>query len=788
MKKIDGVLTEVTDEDLKLLEKKPKKFWKSVETIGLRAFAQCKQLTHIEIPEGIKQIDELAFSNLPLLTSVKLPDSVDKIGRSCFVDCLHLKDINLPNKIKRIEEYTFFGCEDISSITLPDTIEFIGRESFSTCFNLTIENLPANLKHVGKSAFGWCKKITCDLPSGIQEIEENAFKSCKFDNLTIPYNITTIKNDTFTSCKINSVTMSNNVECIEEFAFSDNNFKKINLPQSLKTIKPYAFTNCSNLTDIEIPSSVETLDSHLFEYCDSMNTVTISDTTKYVDPSFLDGSVIKTVLIKSEDKTIAVPANVFSTIALINGNNEFSKAFKFLKNKQFKKYNALVKKIEHDEYDQPNIQELFKLGSVLGLFENDNATLKMGKNNKGQDNIVKASDLAYDLMQKMFVTNKSVEFKDLHMELSRLPWDNCNPALLKFLTNKNNFSDFTNDISFLPELNQWFKERKNLVLESNNEFENFPTTEENRYKILDYVECEDGHYKNKWLTPTIALIKKELSDRKYFNITPETKPLADHLSQYSQYKEQKFFDKAVEIQNEWQENNQKGEVAEHILSNHLKEDVFDSIEKYKQETEKLKNNILQNCESTLNNQAESAKEIYTYEMLPKNSVENFSIGLMTSCCASLFGAGAGAQRATIVHPDLQSMVIRDKKDNIVAFGIIYVNRQKQYAVVNDVEVNRKYDSEQTKEKIYKKFMEGIDAFANAYNDEYEDAPLKQINCGLSPNWGAINDFIKQNPEGEILQAVNFDSYKYAGQGYWPGDWQKKQHVIWEQKNNKDLEL
>ena len=54
-----------------------------------------------------------------------------------------------------------------------------------------------------------------------------------------------------------------------------------------------------------------------------------------------------------------------------------------------------------------------------------------------------------------------------------------------------------------------------------------------------------------------------------------------------------------------------------------------------------------------------------------------------------------------------------------------------------------------------------------------------MTSGISPNWVAINDFIRENPTSEILKAPNFDCFKYVGSGSWPGDWHKEQHVIWE---------
>jgi len=172
-------------------------------------------------------------------------------------------------------------------------------------------------------------------------------------------------------------------------------------------------------------------------------------------------------------------------------------------------------------------------------------------------------------------------------------------------------------------------------------------------------------------------------------------------------------------------------------------------------------------------------------MLAKSDVANFAMGFLTSCCATLYGAGAGAQRAMILHPDIQPLVIRDIRGRIIAFGIIYVNKEEGYAVVNDFEVNKKYEEkEEERKEIHTKAMQGVKAFVTQYNKENENNPINIVTCGISPNWTAINDYIRKNPESEILKAPDFNDFKYAGSGYWSGDWHKEQYVIWDNNSKK----
>lgn len=62
----------------------------SVTSIGKGAFAFCKQLTHISIPDGVKSIGEGAFYECTRLASVTVPKSVTTIGNAAFEACNNL--------------------------------------------------------------------------------------------------------------------------------------------------------------------------------------------------------------------------------------------------------------------------------------------------------------------------------------------------------------------------------------------------------------------------------------------------------------------------------------------------------------------------------------------------------------------------------------------------------------------------------------------------------------------------------------------------------------------------
>lgn len=77
----------------------------------------------IEIPEGVTEIPESAFSARVQLTAVKLPQSLQKIGDNAFAHCTSLAEIDIPNGVNSIGAGAFSDCGSLESINFEGTIE-----------------------------------------------------------------------------------------------------------------------------------------------------------------------------------------------------------------------------------------------------------------------------------------------------------------------------------------------------------------------------------------------------------------------------------------------------------------------------------------------------------------------------------------------------------------------------------------------------------------------------------------------------------------------------------------
>lgn len=78
-----------------------------------------------------------AFSSIPTLMSVNLPDTVTEIGGGAFSGCTSLLAINLPESVRMIGRRAFYGCFGLNEIYLGSKLSYIGEDAFLYCLRLS---------------------------------------------------------------------------------------------------------------------------------------------------------------------------------------------------------------------------------------------------------------------------------------------------------------------------------------------------------------------------------------------------------------------------------------------------------------------------------------------------------------------------------------------------------------------------------------------------------------------------------------------------------------------------
>lgn len=112
-----------------------------VSVIGFEAF-KGYDLTHIVMPDTIKEIQKNAFYGCECLVSVKFSNNLEEIGQYAFWNCDLLTDLDFPKSLKRINACAFLKCSALKNVNLPKNLEFLACDSFASCESLKSLRIP----------------------------------------------------------------------------------------------------------------------------------------------------------------------------------------------------------------------------------------------------------------------------------------------------------------------------------------------------------------------------------------------------------------------------------------------------------------------------------------------------------------------------------------------------------------------------------------------------------------------------------------------------------------------
>lgn len=154
----------------------------------------------VVVPDGVKRIEENAFSWNPYVKEVILPYGVQKIGDNAFVHCYSLEKIEIPPTVAYIgagafddtiwlnnQEGNFICVNGIliayrgndKSVTVPYGVTGIGSGAFMSNESLMCVNIPESVIYIDTLAFSGCTNLICaNISQSVEWIDEYAFSGC----------------------------------------------------------------------------------------------------------------------------------------------------------------------------------------------------------------------------------------------------------------------------------------------------------------------------------------------------------------------------------------------------------------------------------------------------------------------------------------------------------------------------------------------------------------------------------------------------------------------------------
>lgn len=240
-----------------------------IREVAGSSFYNCKGLTNVVIPKSVRNIGNKAFEHCEKLTkpvfnsyvfaympasykgAYTIQKGVKIIAGGAFANCADLSAINLPNSLMTIGDGAFYGCGELTNVIIPNSLLYICDDAFRDCDELLTVKIGLYVKSIGKGAFAECAKLlTVALPDSVTSIGDEVFFDCpNLRDVTIPNGVHHIGKKSFYKCiGMTNITIGNDVVSIGESAFSYcSSLPDVIIPNSVQDIGDGIFSNCEKL-------------------------------------------------------------------------------------------------------------------------------------------------------------------------------------------------------------------------------------------------------------------------------------------------------------------------------------------------------------------------------------------------------------------------------------------------------------------------------------------------------------------------------------------------------------
>ena len=203
---LDGVLTISGDGEMPDYY-----FYENYEAYPAPWYDARSEITKIVISEGVTSVGEYAFIFCDSVTNVEIADTVTDIGQYAFCGT-NLTALDLPENLRNLGHLAFSDVPDLESITIESSNEYYfvsgnclisyAGELVLGCKNSVIPD-DGSVKVIGTGAFEGSNITSIVIPDSVTKIQIWAFGGCGFvENLTIGAGVQRIETGAFVCAEI----------------------------------------------------------------------------------------------------------------------------------------------------------------------------------------------------------------------------------------------------------------------------------------------------------------------------------------------------------------------------------------------------------------------------------------------------------------------------------------------------------------------------------------------------------------------------------------------------------
>ena len=138
----------------------------------------------IVLPDSIVSIRDSAFAGCKNLTQISLPEGLMELGDRCFSDS-GITSLTVPGEVKFFGSEVFSYCRRLETVVFNNEMHAMGQWMFKECTSLRKVVFPKNLRSIAAQAFEGTAIRTIVFPESLLNMSCEAFRNSKPDKICV---------------------------------------------------------------------------------------------------------------------------------------------------------------------------------------------------------------------------------------------------------------------------------------------------------------------------------------------------------------------------------------------------------------------------------------------------------------------------------------------------------------------------------------------------------------------------------------------------------------------------